>query len=803
MGWDSAPPSQAELQLARGSWDAEPPSRHELLQAGEKPEVSKLESLARGGAQSATLGFADEATGGIEALWKKAKGDPRTFHELYKQARDESRENYKLAQEANPKSYIAGEIAGVLPTLLIPGSGEANAVREIGTLAKIGKTAASGAKIGAAAGLGNSEADLTDGKMENYVQAAKDTARGGTVGAVIAPVASAALENVVVPGLVKGAEAIGAGAQKVARSAALRGVGARIKDMRQMYGKGNADEIADHALEHLQWGDTVDKINDRFADRVEQSGDKLDEIYGKAGNDVSKIVGDAGFDPSRDKNAILAAATQALGDHVDGKAAIQKLSNYLDEVAERHGDQPNAEALARYKQQIAEYLPKYKNYLAERAKYRAQLGQAGNDAAQPALPGMADDLQRTQMQPAQIEVNGQPASVAQVPPAIPSEQTYLSPLPQKDPTLFNPAGGDNLLPLNQQMALDDMSKAEISSLGKQAEFTGLENTPRSYAQVERPGIVSRQGQTEMAMEPQSPMRPEAPNEVRNPMTPRRAADIKTAMDQKVNYARNPLQKDPAGEQAFHAARQAVAKKVDESIEQMADKGLAAELKAANKQYGLDKTIKNMAQDQSAREASHQMFGLTELMVAGPAALADAASHGGLHGAAAFLTTAVGTKAVKKYGASTIAKAMSATANTLMKTPALAKLAAEHPETFQAQVINLTRRMVDRGENLPAAAASNQPAQPQESADNKPATGPDKWADDGLNQVLQHEQLDDNSDLDLDESDIDLNGADTGAMLSDPKAKRLLIQASSLKPGSKAMVNVVAQLKNHLKSKAEA
>src|SRR5688572_29503375 len=69
------------------------------LESQEKEKPSEVESAARGFAQGASFGFADEISGGVESLI----GD-----KTYKQARNESRENFKKAQEANPGSFVAG-----------------------------------------------------------------------------------------------------------------------------------------------------------------------------------------------------------------------------------------------------------------------------------------------------------------------------------------------------------------------------------------------------------------------------------------------------------------------------------------------------------------------------------------------------------------------------------------------------------------------------------------------------------------------------------------------------------------------
>lgn len=143
-----------EIPLAKNDSDWEEIDHSAILDA-DKP--GKLESGARGLAQGATFGWADEIAGAVEgALTDKT----------YEQARDESRANFKKAKEANPNTYLAGELGGSVATAAVPGLGAANTLR--GALAL-------GAGIGAASGAGNSEAESADGL-------AKDTLLGLGVG---------------------------------------------------------------------------------------------------------------------------------------------------------------------------------------------------------------------------------------------------------------------------------------------------------------------------------------------------------------------------------------------------------------------------------------------------------------------------------------------------------------------------------------------------------------------------------------------------------------------------------------------
>lgn len=112
--------------------------------------ISQLESGARGLAQGALLGFPDEATGGVEALWEKAKGNPKDFGDLYEKSRDESRQAYKLAEQANPKIYGGSELAGAIGTAFVPGL-------NAGTGARLGATVGRAALQGGLAAAGGTE----------------------------------------------------------------------------------------------------------------------------------------------------------------------------------------------------------------------------------------------------------------------------------------------------------------------------------------------------------------------------------------------------------------------------------------------------------------------------------------------------------------------------------------------------------------------------------------------------------------------------------------------------------------------
>lgn len=133
--------------------------------------TGKLESFGRAALQGVSGGFADEISGALESAFT-----PKT----YVQARDESRENFKTADEANPTTSLVGNLAGGFASSLVPGMGA------------VGKgltgAIATGAKLGGIYGLGNSTADLTKGDV---VGALEDTAKSAALGGVAGGVSDA------------------------------------------------------------------------------------------------------------------------------------------------------------------------------------------------------------------------------------------------------------------------------------------------------------------------------------------------------------------------------------------------------------------------------------------------------------------------------------------------------------------------------------------------------------------------------------------------------------------------------------
>ena len=178
------------------------------LQAPEDElSVSAGEALARGAAQGVTFGFGEELSAGVGALLPTATDVEldRNLLERYRAIRDQLRKENIEAQEQRPGTFLAGEVAGAIPTSLgAVGATRgiirtADMLRKLGAgkkLTSVGKYAIPAAIEGGIYGAGVSEAELTETSpiksLGEIGELAKDIALPATVGAVAGPALPAA-----------------------------------------------------------------------------------------------------------------------------------------------------------------------------------------------------------------------------------------------------------------------------------------------------------------------------------------------------------------------------------------------------------------------------------------------------------------------------------------------------------------------------------------------------------------------------------------------------------------------------------
>ncbi|HET9554351.1 MAG TPA: hypothetical protein VFP50_15420 [Anaeromyxobacteraceae bacterium] len=325
----------------------------------EPEEPSTSEALGRGAAQGATMGFGDELQGAIQTLgdsstpWylrsplaaladatsgvsaaqlegarqvdaeRAAAEGPgaRLRRKLaeYRSSRDSARREDQTAREAHPLAYLGGMVGGGAATApLLPG----------GAAKTAGQAAVQGAKLGAAAGLGGSGADLTEGEVG---QALGDTALGGALGAAVGA-GTYYLPKLVPAALQKGSELLDRLGLSQARRA-LRGGAGEIAATKPV-----SDAAVRRALEEgaIRFGGTTQGAAERLADLLDNAGGDYRaavEALEKAG-----VVGPA--------KETLVAALQARANGEAANSLGSRVPGYFAALARKAEELPASARLA-------------------------------------------------------------------------------------------------------------------------------------------------------------------------------------------------------------------------------------------------------------------------------------------------------------------------------------------------------------------------------------------------------------------------------------------------------------------------
>lgn len=288
---------------------------------------SELESAARGFAQGIPgIGtYADEATGVVESLFTDKS---------YKQARDESRANYKAAEEANPASYYSGMAVPVIASS-IP-----KAIPVLGTLASgvLGAIEGAGASenedlsgilqdAGIAGGISAGTAGLgklaMGGKFLNPFTKKVVHESGGlrALGNKLAPEASQALKELAEKSAVNATGATGKQAANFSDDA-----GRELLDRGIVKFGRSQDGIAKAAASHVE---AAEKQIDKALKDLDARGIKVDAntIY----NNVRQKINEMGANPSQ---ADIANLLEKELDNLVNSTNVKGTTEFLASEAE-------------------------------------------------------------------------------------------------------------------------------------------------------------------------------------------------------------------------------------------------------------------------------------------------------------------------------------------------------------------------------------------------------------------------------------------------------------------------------------
>jgi hypothetical protein len=291
-----------------------------------KDKLSKLQSGLAGLKQGASFGWYDEGLAAANTALDKSIDfmlrpfmdedvekflDNPTFKQAYKQERDKIREEFDNLRQANPKTFLAGEVAGGAATSLLPGSAAAKAA---GNLAKVVKGISGAAGVGAVSGAGLSE-------EEEIKEIAKDAAVGGTIGAVFG-------------GTLLGAGKLASGIKNLSNNMQLKalGVGSKLSPKQQQeivkFARdnkvltsspektlNNATELRQKAMDGLVG--IKSKLKEENIDFIDKSAllGKFEEVIKRADNPDTKSA-------AKLARQIRQAVHKAKSDDIDG---IQEL----------------------------------------------------------------------------------------------------------------------------------------------------------------------------------------------------------------------------------------------------------------------------------------------------------------------------------------------------------------------------------------------------------------------------------------------------------------------------------------------
>lgn len=199
-GGDSPDPEQGKDGQVLLGYDQNPDGTKYPVYG--KPETSRAGALGRGVADTAALGFSDEAEAGVEAAYQSLIGG-KDFGDTYDNAVDRNRSYAKADEDQHGAFRIAGQLLGglAIPTglegvafragreALQAGLGMAEA-RALAARAVTTRMVQTGAAGGAAYGAGSADGDAGERLLGAGVGAATGAAGGlalGAAGQAIAP----------------------------------------------------------------------------------------------------------------------------------------------------------------------------------------------------------------------------------------------------------------------------------------------------------------------------------------------------------------------------------------------------------------------------------------------------------------------------------------------------------------------------------------------------------------------------------------------------------------------------------------
>lgn len=228
--------------------------------------------------------------------------------------------------------------------------------------------------------------------------------------------------------------------------------------------------------------------------------------------------------------------------------------------------------------------------------------------------------------------------------------------------------------------------------------------------------------------------------------------------------------DPDASQAGKAMYQTFRGAVEDAG-QAADPATTQAFQEGKQTYGLLTPIQEAAARRAMTANQHQAGGFLDI--------AGTLAGDAVGGPAMAIAAPIARRVIAPRIGSSVAVAADQAGNLLKNAPEV----LSHPAA--APALGFTASGVNPAQSFPNAADQQTPGAPMPNTQPAPNKGPEKWAQDGFQNLKGHVNDEDRKWLEENKS----------ALMVDPAAKKLLVTGSNFSPGTKPLDDIIKHLKN--------
>ncbi len=258
--------------------------------------------------------------------------------------------------------------------------------------------------------------------------------------------------------------------------------------------------------------------------------------------------------------------------------------------------------------------------------------------------------------------------------------------------------------------------------------------------------------------------------------------LKNQLQKEINWDRLPGADIPTDEQFNRAAYTSVKDALEKRADSLAEATGRADYKDLKSAYRNSSDVAKIAKDQALRKGANNFFSLGDKISGGAGFAAGFASGDSLEDrlkrGALGAGAAIATKTARSYGTPIVSIGLDKLGRAITNSPLGAVGKAAVPILNAAERTPVATSNVARilsNPNFKRASSIPKVADSESNADRTPAKGPDAWAARGL-------------------GNLGISGPQADQLLQSKEGKQLLIEASDLPAGSRALENIRAKIK---------